>query len=67
MLFSMGFGTNAGVFSALVGKGDLIISDELNHASIRFGSRLSGAMITSFQHNDMKDLESKLCQPILVA
>lgn len=64
MLFSMGFGTNAGVFSALVGKGDLIISDELNHASIRFGSRLSGAMITSFQHNDMKDLESKLREAI---
>jgi serine palmitoyltransferase len=60
MVFSMGFGTNASIFPALVGKGDLIISDELNHASIRFGSRLSGAMIASFKHNDMKDLEDKL-------
>lgn len=64
MVFSMGFGTNATVFPALVGKGDLIISDELNHASIRFGSRLSGAMITSFKHNDMKDLENKLREAI---
>ena len=64
MIFSMGFGTNAGVFPALVSKGDLIISDELNHASIRFGSRLSGAMIESFKHNDMKDLEHRLREAI---
>lgn len=64
MVFSMGFGTNASIFSALVGKGDLIISDELNHASIRFGSRLSGAMIASFKHNDMADLETKLREAI---
>lgn len=64
MVFSMGFGTNATAFPALVGKGDLIISDELNHASIRFGSRLSGAMIESFRHNDMKALESKLREAI---
>ncbi|ETN44931.1 uncharacterized protein HMPREF1541_09806 [Cyphellophora europaea CBS 101466] len=64
MVFSMGFGTNAAIFPALVGKGDLIISDELNHASIRFGSRLSGAMIESFKHNDMKDLEKRLREAI---
>lgn len=64
MVFSMGFGTNATAFPALVGKGDLIISDELNHASIRFGSRLSGAMIESFKHNDMKALEAKLREAI---
>jgi serine palmitoyltransferase len=64
MVFSMGFGTNAAIFPALVGKGDLIISDELNHASIRFGSRLSGAMIESFKHNDMKNLEEKLREAI---
>lgn len=64
MVFSMGFGTNASIFPALVGKGDLIISDELNHASIRFGSRLSGAMIASFKHNDMQDLELKLREAI---
>lgn len=59
-VFSMGFGTNASVFSALVGKGCLIISDELNHASIRFGARCSGAMIDSFKHNDINDLERLL-------
>lgn len=60
MIFSMGYVTNAGSFPALVGKGCLIISDELNHASIRVGARLSGAMITSFKHNNMVDLERKL-------
>lgn len=60
MVFSMGFVTNASSFPALVSKGCLIISDELNHASIRFGARLSGAMIQSFKHNDMSDLEKKL-------
>ncbi|KAJ5450166.1 Pyridoxal phosphate-dependent transferasemajor regionsubdomain 2 [Penicillium daleae] len=64
MVFSMGFGTNANVFPALVGKGDLLISDELNHASIRFGARLSGASIAMFKHNDMKDLELKLREAI---
>ena len=64
MVFSMGFGTNASAFPALVGKGDLILSDELNHSSIRFGSRLSGAMIESFGHNDMRDLEVKLREAI---
>ena len=60
MIFSMGFGTNATIFSSLVSKGCLIISDELNHASIRFGSRLSGAVIKMFKHNDMDDLERLL-------
>ncbi|KAI4147991.1 MAG: hypothetical protein L6R39_002936 [Caloplaca ligustica] len=60
MVFSMGFGTNASAFAALVGKGCLVISDELNHASIRFGLRLSGCMIEMFKHNDVKSLERKL-------
>ena len=64
MVFSMGFATNATSFPALVGKGSLIISDELNHASIRIGARLSGAMISSFKHNDMEDLEQKLREVI---
>lgn len=64
MVFSMGFGTNATIFPALVGKGDLIISDELNHASIRFGSRLSGASIRMFKHNNMKELEKELREAI---
>jgi serine palmitoyltransferase len=60
MVFSMGYVTNAGTFPALVSKGCLIISDELNHASIRVGARLSGAIIKSFKHNNMVDLEKKL-------
>ncbi|KAK8065827.1 regulated by circadian rhythms/membrane function [Apiospora hydei] len=64
MVFSMGFVTNASSFPALVSKGCLIISDELNHASIRIGARLSGAVIRSFKHNDMADLENRLREAI---
>ncbi|KAK8220004.1 serine palmitoyltransferase component [Zalaria obscura] len=64
MIFSMGYVTNATAFPALVGKGSLIISDELNHSSIRFGARLSGAMIDMFKHNDMRDLERVLRERI---
>ncbi|KXX75981.1 Serine palmitoyltransferase 2 [Madurella mycetomatis] len=64
MVFSMGFVTNAGSFPALVSKGCLILSDELNHASIRIGARLSGAVIRSFKHNNMDDLERKLREAI---
>lgn len=60
MVSSMGFGTNATVLPSLVSKGCLIISDELNHTSIRFGSRLSGAVTKIFKHNDMADLERLL-------
>ena len=56
-IHSMGFVTNATIFPALVGKGCLMISDQLNHSSIRFGARLSGAVIDMFKHNDMADLE----------
>ncbi|KAG0649666.1 Serine palmitoyltransferase 2 [Hyphodiscus hymeniophilus] len=64
ILFSMGFSTNATSFSVLLGKGCLIISDELNHASIRVGARLSGATIRSYKHNDMNDLERLLREAI---
>ncbi|KAI1451898.1 serine palmitoyltransferase 2 [Annulohypoxylon moriforme] len=64
MVFSMGFVTNASSFPALVSKGCLILSDELNHASIRLGARLSGAVIRSFKHNDMVDLEKRLREAI---
>ena len=59
MVFSMGFSTNATSFPSLVGPGCLIISDELNHASIRVGARLSGAAIESYKHNDMDDVEEE--------
>ena len=64
MIFSMGFSTNASTFPSLVGKGCLLISDELNHSSIRFGARISGAMIEMFKHNDMHDLERLLREAI---
>lgn len=64
MVFSMGYVTNASSFPALVSKGCLIISDELNHASIRIGARLSGAVIQSFRHNDTNDLERVLREAI---
>jgi len=61
---SMGFATNSTFIPALVGKGCLVISDELNHASIRFGVRISGANVRMFKHNDMKDLENLLREVI---
>lgn len=64
MVFSMGYVTNAASFPALVSKGCLIISDELNHASIRIGARLSGAVIQSFRHNDTQHLEKVLREAI---
>lgn len=64
MVFSMGYVTNASSFPALVSKGCLIISDELNHASIRVGARLSGAMIKAFKHNNVRDLERVLREAI---
>ena len=63
-VFSQGFGVNATIFSALVSRGCLVISDELNHASIRWGSRLSGASIRIFQHNNMASLEKLLREVI---
>ena len=64
LISSMGFATNSTILPALVSKGCLLISDELNHASIRFGARLSGANVRLFKHNDMKSLESLLREVI---
>lgn len=64
LISSMGFATNSTFIPALVGKGCLVISDEFNHASIRFGVRLSGAHVRTFKHNDMKSLESLLREVI---
>ncbi len=58
--FQSGFTANLGVIPALVGKEDAIFSDELNHASIIDGSRLSGAKIIRFAHADPNDLEKQL-------
>ncbi|KAJ3976041.1 pyridoxal phosphate-dependent transferase [Lentinula raphanica] len=64
VISSMGFATNSTFIPALVSKGCLVISDELNHASIRFGVRNSGAQVRMFKHNDMKALESLLREVI---
>ncbi|KAI8820389.1 pyridoxal phosphate-dependent transferase [Fimicolochytrium jonesii] len=64
MLVSMGFATNSTTIPALVSKGCLIISDELNHASLIYGCRISGAPIKTFKHNDPQDLEKVLRQAI---
>ena len=58
--FGMGFITNAGNIPAILGKGCLLVSDELNHASIVLGAKLSAAKIQTFKHNDMIDFEKKL-------
>src|SRR6202166_570297 len=57
VVFQSGFTANAGTVSAVLGKEDLIISDELNHASIIDGARLSKATIKVFKHKDVRDSE----------
>jgi len=58
--FQSGFNANAGCIPALVGRGDVIFSDELNHASIIDGSRLSKAQIVRYAHCDVQDLKRAL-------
>ncbi|CAH7687764.1 serine palmitoyltransferase [Phakopsora pachyrhizi] len=64
ILVSQGFATNSTTLPAIASKGTLIISDEFNHSSIRFGSRLSGALVRQYKHNDMDDLQKLLRQSI---
>lgn len=60
LVFQSGFTANLGVLQVLVKEGDVIISDELNHASIIDGIRLSKAERSIFKHRDMDDLERHL-------
>ena len=60
--YSSGYVTNLAVISSLMGRGDYILSDKLNHASIVDGCLMSGAEFRRFRHNDMPDLENRLKQ-----
>src|SRR4030067_13289 len=60
--YTSGYVTNLTVVSTLVGRGDYVISDKLNHASIVDGCLMSGAKFLRFQHNSMEALEKRLQQ-----
>jgi glycine C-acetyltransferase len=60
VVFQSGFTANAGTVSAILGKEDFIISDELNHASIIDGCRLSRAKILVFRHKDLRHADEQL-------
>ena len=60
LIYPTGYMANLGSISAIAKKGDLILSDELNHASIIESCKLSGAKISIYKHNDMKDLSQKI-------
>lgn len=62
LIFPTGYMANVGVISTIIGKNDLILSDELNHASIIEACKLTGAKILIYKHNDVNDLSSKLNQ-----
>ena len=65
LCFSTGFTVNSGVISVVCGRGDYIICDDRDHASIVDGRRLSFATCLKYKHNDMGDLEEQLkkCRP----
>jgi 6-carboxyhexanoate--CoA ligase len=60
LVYGTGYMANVGAIAALVGKGDAVLSDELNHASIIDGCRLSGADVFVYRHGDMDDLDGRL-------
>lgn len=62
LVYPTGYMANMGVISALVGKGDTVLSDELNHASIIESCKLAGAKTLIYKHNDMGDLADKIKQ-----
>ncbi|WP_352400016.1 aminotransferase class I/II-fold pyridoxal phosphate-dependent enzyme [Anaerotignum sp.] len=65
LVFNCGVSANTGVIPFLVGKGDMIYSDELNHGSIIDGCRLSGATVKVYRHKNMESLEEKLKEPVV--
>jgi 8-amino-7-oxononanoate synthase len=60
LLFSTGYMANLGVAQALVGRGDCVLEDRLNHASLIDAGLLSGARLMRYAHNDIEELEAKL-------
>ena len=60
LIFGSGFLANIGLIPSLAGADDLILVDELAHACLNSGARLSGAKIIRFKHNDCDDLENHL-------
>ncbi len=60
LVFSSGYSANIGTIAALVGKRDLILNDQYNHASLRNGSALSGATCLDYQHCNMPNLRQQL-------
>lgn len=67
LAYTSGYTANLGIISSLVGKGDHVFSDELNHASIIDGCRLSQARVVVFPHNNLDALEHELRQPLTSA
>jgi 8-amino-7-oxononanoate synthase len=61
-VFGSGYLANTGIIPALVGKGDLIVADELAHSCIRTGASLSGAEIILFRHNDIEHARKLLAE-----
>lgn len=59
LIFNSGYDANVGLFSSVPQKGDTVLYDELIHASVRDGIRLSNAKAYSFRHNDLGDLQKK--------
>ncbi len=62
IIFSSGYLANLGTISAIVGKRDLILSDQFNHSSLRTGAIVSGATTLEYAHCDGQDLRTKLMQ-----
>ena len=62
LVYPTGYMANIGVISTIAKKGDLILSDELNHASIIEACKLTDAKVSIFKHNDIEDMEKKIKQ-----